>query len=102
MDRKSVAVLGTLDTKGAEALYVKETVERLGQPTLLIDTGVQGEAAAPADIRRRSSPWSTRSACPLEPPANGTPWCDTPPGGLSCRVGRQALLPAPSPIRRPP
>lgn len=52
MDRKSVAVLGTLDTKGAEALYVKETVERLGQPALLIDTGVQGEAAAPADIPR--------------------------------------------------
>lgn len=51
-NEKVVAVLGTLDTKGAETQYVRECLERLGQKALVIDTGVLGEASLPAEISR--------------------------------------------------
>ncbi|HZO89867.1 MAG TPA: Tm-1-like ATP-binding domain-containing protein [Chthonomonadaceae bacterium] len=54
MDEKVVAVLGTLDTKGVEAAYLKECVRRAGQPALLIDTGVLAEALVPADVAREA------------------------------------------------
>src|SRR5438067_2348703 len=54
MDDRVVGVLGTLDTKGAEAAYLKERILRTGQAALLIDTGVQGQAQVPADIGRET------------------------------------------------
>jgi uncharacterized protein (UPF0261 family) len=54
MDDRVVGVLGTLDTKGAEAAYLKERILRTGQAALLIDTGVQGQAQVPADIGREA------------------------------------------------
>ncbi len=54
MDDRVVAILGTLDTKGAEAGYLKECILRAGQAALLIDTGVQGQAQVPADVGRET------------------------------------------------
>lgn len=49
---KTVAVLATLDTKGDEALFLKERIEAAGCRALLVDLGVLGKAAAPAGITR--------------------------------------------------
>jgi uncharacterized protein (UPF0261 family) len=49
---KTVAVLTTLDTKGAESQYLREQIEALGAKALLIDMGVIGAPGAPADISR--------------------------------------------------
>lgn len=48
----TVAVLATLDTKGAEAAYLRERLEALGGRALLVDMGVLGEPGARADIPR--------------------------------------------------
>lgn len=37
---KKICIMGTLDTKGMESFYLKETLESLGLDTFLIDTGV--------------------------------------------------------------
>jgi uncharacterized protein (UPF0261 family) len=42
---KTIAVLATLDTKGAEARWLKEQIEALGARALLLDMGVVGEPA---------------------------------------------------------
>lgn len=54
MNDRVVAVLGTLDTKGAEAAYLKERILHAGQAALLVDTGVQGQPQAAADIARET------------------------------------------------
>lgn len=41
--RKRIIVVGTLDTKGAEVLYLKKELEALGTRVAVIDTGVLGE-----------------------------------------------------------
>ena len=41
-----VALLGTLDTKGPEYVFLKERLDELGIDTLLIDAGI-GEPAGP-------------------------------------------------------
>ena len=46
---KTVAILGTLDSKGAEFAFVREIIEGLGLKTLMIHTGVF-EPTVPADI----------------------------------------------------
>ncbi len=47
---KTIAVLATMDTKGAEADFARQEIEALGAEALLIHIGVVGPAAAPADI----------------------------------------------------
>lgn len=49
---KTVAVLATLDTKGAEARYLREQLEALGSQALLIDLGVVGTPDLQADLSR--------------------------------------------------
>jgi uncharacterized protein (UPF0261 family) len=48
---RTIAVLATLDTKGAEADYIRKLIETHGHRALLIDAGVVGEPAARADIQ---------------------------------------------------
>ena len=48
-----IALLGALDTKGAEYAFVKKCIEEQGWQTLLIDVGVLDEPALPPDITRR-------------------------------------------------
>lgn len=52
MSGKTIVVLATLDTKGREAQYLREQIEKLGDKALVIDTGVVGVPATPADITR--------------------------------------------------
>lgn len=47
-----VIIVGTLDTKGLEVLYIKECLEQVGQAALLLDAGVLGQAATLADLTR--------------------------------------------------
>jgi uncharacterized protein (UPF0261 family) len=48
--KKKVIIVGSLDTKGAEYLYVKHTFDRLGVETYVIDTGVLDEPAFTPDL----------------------------------------------------
>jgi uncharacterized protein (UPF0261 family) len=52
MADKKIVVLATLDTKGKEAEYVREQIERLGEAVVVVDVGVVGKPAARADISR--------------------------------------------------
>jgi uncharacterized protein (UPF0261 family) len=49
---KVIAVLATFDTKGEQAQYVREQLERLGSRALLVDLGVTGTATPPGDVTR--------------------------------------------------
>lgn len=49
---KPVALIGTLDTKGAEIQYLRDQFTRSGLATLVLDAGVLGEPALQADVRR--------------------------------------------------
>jgi len=49
---KTVVLVASLDTKGADLAFVKELVEAAGQQTLVIDIGVVGEPALEPDIDR--------------------------------------------------
>ena len=50
--RKAIALIGTLDSKGEEVLYVKRLIEGRGQRVLVMDTGVRGRPAFAADFPR--------------------------------------------------
>lgn len=52
MSDKKIVVLATLDTKGIEARYVKEQIEKMGASALIVDVGVVGQPATRADITR--------------------------------------------------
>ena len=52
MNPKTVAILGTLDTKGEEFAFLRTRIESAGLATLVIDSGILGEPAfAPAISR---------------------------------------------------
>jgi uncharacterized protein (UPF0261 family) len=48
-----IAIIATLDTKGDEAGYLRDRIERCGHSALILDVGVVGEPTVPADISRR-------------------------------------------------
>ena len=48
----TIAVIGTLDTKGREHAFVAERIRARGHAVLLIDVGTGSEAVVPADITR--------------------------------------------------
>jgi uncharacterized protein (UPF0261 family) len=50
----TVLLIGTLDTKGPETAYLRDRVQRLGCDTLVLDSGILGEAVGiEADFDRR-------------------------------------------------
>ena len=49
---KTVVIVGTLDTKGAEFAFIKELIEKEGLKTLVIDFGAMGKPAFEPDIGR--------------------------------------------------
>lgn len=53
MGTKSIVVLATLDTKGREARYLCDKIEKFGHQALLVDTGVMGTPAVKANITRQ-------------------------------------------------
>lgn len=48
----TVYILATLDTKGAEAQFVRDELARHGVAAALVDTGARGEPVVPADVPR--------------------------------------------------
>ena len=48
----TVAIVGALDTKGAEFGFLKQEVERRGHRTLVIDVGILGESPLQPDVGR--------------------------------------------------
>ena len=52
MSGKTIVVLATLDTKGVEAQYLRQQIEKLGDQALIVDTGVVGTPATRADVTR--------------------------------------------------
>jgi uncharacterized protein (UPF0261 family) len=48
----AILLIATLDTKAAEALYLKGKMESLGCRVLLMDTGILGESGSEADVTR--------------------------------------------------
>ncbi len=51
---KTIAILATLDTKGAEAQFLREQLEHHGCRALVMDMGVIGEPEAQADLTREA------------------------------------------------
>jgi uncharacterized protein (UPF0261 family) len=49
----AVVLIGTLDTKGREIEFVRTLLRERGVKTLVIDSGVLGEPAFPADVDRQ-------------------------------------------------
>ncbi|HYG57845.1 MAG TPA: Tm-1-like ATP-binding domain-containing protein, partial [Symbiobacteriaceae bacterium] len=47
---KAIAVIGALDTKGAEFAFVRAEIARRGHEVLLIDTGVMDAPALQPDV----------------------------------------------------
>src|SRR6516225_1637909 len=47
-----VLLIGTLDTKGTEVAFVRDTLRRCGTDTLVLDAGVLGSPAFAPDIPR--------------------------------------------------
>ena len=50
--KKTIAIVGSLDTKGQEFAFLKAEIEKRGCATLVVDTGILGEAAFDPDITR--------------------------------------------------
>lgn len=48
----TVAIIGALDTKGAEFGFLKQEVERRGHRTLVIDVGILGQSVLQPDVGR--------------------------------------------------
>lgn len=53
MPPRTIAILATLDTKGAEASFIRDEVEARGHRALIIDPGLMGDAAITHDISNR-------------------------------------------------
>src|SRR5213596_1641860 len=49
----TIAILGTMDTKGEEHAFVADQIKRRGHRLLVIDVGALGEPRLPPDISRR-------------------------------------------------
>jgi uncharacterized protein (UPF0261 family) len=54
MSAKTIVILATLDTKGVEAQFLREQIEKQGDKALVVDTGVVGKPATRADVTREA------------------------------------------------
>lgn len=62
----TIAVIGTLDSKGEEHAYVAEQIRSLGQQALLIDVGTLGEPQVTPDVSREDVLSASSIALPAE------------------------------------
>ena len=62
---RKIAILATLDTKGAEAQYLREQLAQLGSRAFVVDMGVVGEASTAADASREEVARLGGTALPL-------------------------------------
>ena len=49
---KTIAIVGTLDTKGEEIFFLRSLIEKRGHRTFIIDTGILGVPFLDADVSR--------------------------------------------------
>jgi len=49
----NIAVIGTLDTKGSEVGFIRETIVKLGHTPTVIDPGLLGQPTLQADVTRQ-------------------------------------------------
>ena len=61
---KKIVIIGTLDTKGEEHLFLKQRIEEKGFETIVIDAGVIGPPYFKADVSRRDV--CSAAGCELE------------------------------------
>jgi len=59
----SVAIVGTLDTKGEELGFVRDVIEAQGGVVHVVDTGVMGDPAFDPDTPRARSPRPSARLC---------------------------------------
>src|SRR5208337_82334 len=52
LETQTILIIGTLDTKGEECLYIQEFLQKRGLKGLLIDPGPMGEPITRGDISR--------------------------------------------------
>ena len=52
MTAKTVALIGTLDTKGEEFAFLRDWIESCGLRTLTVDVGVLGDPPFTPDVSR--------------------------------------------------
>jgi len=50
---KTIAIIGSMDTKGEEYAFIKKHIEKKGLKAILIDTGVMGEPVVKPDISNK-------------------------------------------------
>ena len=50
---KTIMVIGTLDTKGEENIFLKQSLETYGYQTLLVDIGIMEQPDVTPDISAR-------------------------------------------------
>ena len=53
---KTVLIIGTLDTKGAEIAYLRDRIQALGLQTIVVDDGILGEPLGITLEQRRYHP----------------------------------------------
>lgn len=53
MISQTIAIIGTLDTKGHEVGFLRDQIQTRGHPTIVIDPGILGDPAIRPDIGRR-------------------------------------------------
>jgi len=51
-DAPTIALVGTLDTKGHEYAFLRDRIREAGAEVVLVDAGVMGEPQVPADVSR--------------------------------------------------
>ncbi len=54
----NIVVIGTLDTKGPEVGFLRDEILQRGHSALVIDPGIMGQAAIPADVTREEVAWA--------------------------------------------
>jgi uncharacterized protein (UPF0261 family) len=52
---KTIAIIGSMDTKGEEYEFIKKHIEKTGLKVILIDTGVMGEPLTKPDISNKET-----------------------------------------------
>jgi hypothetical protein len=52
VEEKAVLIIGTLDTKGEECIYIRELLQKSRLKSILIDPGSMGEPVTRGDISR--------------------------------------------------
>ncbi len=53
MDKPGVLLVGAMDTKGKEALYVKACLEEADTEVFVLDAGIMGESPFPVSVTRQ-------------------------------------------------